>query len=150
MLRIHILDISIIHLNWNLMMSIIMCLVDTKQLNEPIDGHHSRHLENQFLTSLPKTLVALSRNLLSSNRMTSWSKGAKIVLIGNPTYMPYLTLWDKISQNFAHLEGNSHKKFKPRRIFRSFYNRCYEEININYTLLWFLSFLHEKKKKKRL
>ena len=27
------------------------------------------------------------------------------------TYMPYLTLWDKISQNLAHLESNSHKKF---------------------------------------
>ena len=26
-------------------------------------------------------------------------------------YMPYLTLWDKISQNLAHMEGNSHKKF---------------------------------------
>ena len=24
--------------------------------------------------------------------------------------MPYLTLWDKISQNLAHLEGKSHKK----------------------------------------
>ena len=25
-------------------------------------------------------------------------------------YMPYLTLWDKISQNLTHMEGNSHKK----------------------------------------
>ena len=25
------------------------------------------------------------------------------------TYMPYLTLWDKISQNLAHLESNSHE-----------------------------------------
>ena len=26
-------------------------------------------------------------------------------------YMPYLTLWDKISQNLAHLEASSHKIF---------------------------------------
>ena len=26
-------------------------------------------------------------------------------------YMPYLTLWDKISQNLAHLDANSHKIF---------------------------------------
>ena len=24
-------------------------------------------------------------------------------------YMPYLTLWDKISQDLAHLEANAHK-----------------------------------------
>ena len=51
--------------------------------------------------------------------------------------MPYLTLWDKISQNLVHREGNSHKKFKSHRIFRPFYNRFYEEINMNNTLLWF-------------
>ena len=27
------------------------------------------------------------------------------------SYMPYLTLWDKISQNLTHLEANSHKIF---------------------------------------
>ena len=51
--------------------------------------------------------------------------------------MPYLTLWDKISQNLAQLEGNSHKKFKYHRIFRSIYNGFYEEINIYHTLMWF-------------
>ena len=51
--------------------------------------------------------------------------------------MPYLTLWDKISQNLAHLEGNSHKKFRSHRIFKPIYNRFYEEININHTLLRF-------------
>ena len=34
------------------------------------------------------------------------------------TCHPYLTLWDKISQNLAHLEANSHKIFKSHRIFR--------------------------------
>ena len=52
-------------------------------------------------------------------------------------YMPYLTLWDKISQNLAHLEDNSHKKSKSHRIFRPFYNRFYEKININHALLRF-------------
>ena len=60
--------------------------------------------------------------------------------------MPYLTLWDKISQNLAHLEGNSHKKLKSHRIFRQFYNRFYEEININHTLLWFSEVYYMKRK----
>ena len=52
------------------------------------------------------------------------------------SYMPYLTLWDKISQNLAHLEANSHKVIKSHRIFRPSYNTFYEEININHTLLF--------------
>ena len=65
------------------------------------------------------------------------------------TYMPYLTLWDEISQNLGHLEGNSHKKCKSHRIFRPFYSRFYEEINISHTLLWFsqASYTHTQKKK---
>ena len=66
------------------------------------------------------------------------------------TYMPYLTLWDKISQNLAHLEGNSHKKFWSHRIFRPFYNRFYEVININHTLLWSSQASHMKKEDLRL
>ena len=50
--------------------------------------------------------------------------------------MPYLTLWDKISQNLAHLEANSHKIIKPHRIFRPSYNTFYEEINTNHILLF--------------
>ena len=46
------------------------------------------------------------------------------------TYMPYLTLWDKISQNLGHLEANSHKIIKSHRIFIPSYNKFYEEINI--------------------
>ena len=65
-------------------------------------------------------------------------------------YMPYLTLWNKISQNLAHLEGNSHKEFKSHRIFRPFYNRFYEELNINHTLLWFSQASYMKEKKTRL
>ena len=61
--------------------------------------------------------------------------------------MPYLTL---ISQNLAHLEGNSHKKLKSLRIFRPFYNRFYEEININHTLLRFSQTSYMTKKGFRL
>ena len=54
---------------------------------------------------------------------------------------------NKISQNLAHLDCNSHEKFKSHRIFRPFYNRFYEEINKSHTVVVFTSFLHEKKKK---
>ena len=66
--------------------------------------------------------------------------------------MPCLTLWDEISQNMTHMKGHSPKKFTPHRIFRSFYNRFYEEININQTLLWYsqASYIKKKKKKKKI
>ena len=53
------------------------------------------------------------------------------------SHMPYLTLWlwDKISQNLAHLEASSHKIFKSHRIFRPSFKTFYEEINIHHTLL---------------
>ena len=56
----------------------------------------------------------------------------------NPPHMSYLTLWDKISQNLAHLEASSHKIFKSHWIFRPSYNTFYEEINIHHTLLCLL------------
>ena len=33
--------------------------------------------------------------------------------------MPYLTLWDKISQNLVHLQANSHKIFQISRNFQT-------------------------------
>ena len=33
--------------------------------------------------------------------------------------MPYLTLWDKISQNLAYLEANSHKIFQVSQKFQT-------------------------------
>ena len=51
------------------------------------------------------------------------------------TYMPYLTLWDKISQNLALLKANSHKIFKSHRIFVPSKNTIYKEIIINPILL---------------
>ena len=50
----------------------------------------------------------------------------------------------------APLEGNSHKKFKSHRIFSPFYNRFYEEININHSLLWLSQASYMKKKDFRL
>ena len=48
-----------------------------------------------------------------------------------------------ISQNSAYLEGHSHKKFKSHGIFGPLFNRFYEEININHTVMVFTSSLHE-------
>ena len=60
--------------------------------------------------------------------------------------MPYLTLWDKISQNLAFLEGNSHKKFKSHRIFRPFYNTfLWRNKHKSHTVVVFTSFLNENK-----
>ena len=53
------------------------------------------------------------------------------------TYMPYLTLWDKISQKLAILQPISHKNFKSHRIFRPSKRMFYEELIINYTTLYF-------------
>ena len=33
--------------------------------------------------------------------------------------MPYLTLWDEISENLAHLEANSHKIFQISQNFQT-------------------------------
>ena len=62
----------------------------------------------------------------------------KAELFSTSPYMPCLTLWDKIPQNLVHLEANSHKIIKSRRIFRPSYTTFYEEItyNVNHTLLF--------------
>ena len=49
--------------------------------------------------------------------------------------LPYLALWDKISQNLAYLEASSHKILQISENFQSILNTFYEEININHTLL---------------
>ena len=64
--------------------------------------------------------------------------------------MPYLTLWDKISQNLAHLEGNYPPKIQISQNFQAILqqilwrNKC----KTHYVVV-FTSFLHEKKKKKK-
>ena len=59
--------------------------------------------------------------------------------------MPYLTLWDKIWQNFALRECTSHKKIQISQNFQIIYKRFYEEININHTQLWFSQASYMKK-----
>ena len=79
-------------------------LIDTKYLklnrSKIQDGCHSRHLENQFSTSLPKSLNDLSRNLLFSYRVT-WKKWAKIVSIRNPRWSPQPPSWKSVLDIFA-------------------------------------------------
>ena len=80
MLRIHILDISYkdydpteLNLMRNIGASSRHKIAKIDELIENARWPHSRHLENQFSTSLPKPLVALSQNVLCSNRRTSGS-----------------------------------------------------------------------------
>ena len=83
---------------------------------------------------LPKSADKLSSvanmfKLSACTEKQSWCSGSAI------PYMLYLTRWDKISQNVAHLEANSHKIFQISQNFRPSYNTFYEEINIHHTLL---------------
>ena len=83
-LRIHILDISSKDYDPVELKLDEEHLIDTRQLKLMIqlkiqDGTHSRHHENQFLTSLSKPLVSLSRyfsvatgQLLGRNELKSW------------------------------------------------------------------------------
>ena len=66
-------------------------LVDQKYLksfrSEIQDGHHGRHLENIFFASSPEPKGQLTPNLLGSIRVTCRSKIAKVVPIGNPSWL---------------------------------------------------------------
>ena len=60
------------------------------------------------------------------------------------TYLPYLTLWDKISQNLAHLEGNSHKISQN---FQTILQQILWRIkHKSHTFVAFTSFSHEKRR----
>ena len=75
-----------------------------------------------FLSFLCK--IVLNYNTVHSYKLQS--KGY--------TYMPYLTLRDKISKNLALLKADSHKIFKSHGIFRPSKYTFYKEIIINHTL----------------
>ena len=50
--------------------------------------------------------------------------------------MPYVTLWDKISQNLAHLEAYSHKIFQISQNFQTILQHILKtNTHINQTLL---------------
>ena len=64
------------------------------------------HIGYEFLTCQPY-LTGIDR--IKIWHVTSWHHC--------DAYMPYLTLWDKIPQNWAHLEANSHKIFQMSQKF---------------------------------
>ena len=60
--------------------------------------------------------------------------------------MPYLTLWDKISQNLAHLEANSHKIFKSHRIFRPILQHIlWRNKHTSHFVVFITNFIHYNK-----
>ena len=63
-------------------------------------------------------LILKNQNLSFDKLVNLCKEGEVICRSTNHSYMPYLTLWDKISQNLARLEANSHKIIKSHRIFR--------------------------------
>ena len=61
------------------------------------------------------------------------------------TYMPYLTLWDKISQNLAHLEANSHKIFQISQNFQTILQILWRNKHKSHFVVFITSFLHLNK-----
>ena len=62
------------------------------------------------------------------------------------SYMPYLTLWDKILQNLACLEGDSHKKNSNLTEFRPFSQQIlWRNKHKSHIVVVFTSFMHETK-----
>ena len=60
--------------------------------------------------------------------------------------MPYLTLWEKILQNLAHLEANSHKIFQIPENCQTILQHILWRININphfVTLVLYLYLLNK-------
>ena len=76
-----------------------------------------------------------NQSQISCGGLMGWGNENLFKWSWSHAYMPYLTLWDKISQNLAHLEANSHKIFTSHRIFRPSFNTFCEEINLHHTLL---------------
>ena len=61
-------------------------------------------------------------------------------------YMPYLTMWDKISQNLAHLKANAHKIFKSHRIFMTLLQLIlWRNKHRSLFIVFVISFLHLNK-----
>ena len=110
---------------------------------------------NYFSYFFQKTGFDIHANCLlwRCHSIISWKNKRNISLssaeFSQRAFIPYLTLWDKISEI-----GSSGRqfpwKFKSHRIFRPFYNRFYEEININQMLLWFPQASYMKKKSNKL
>ena len=65
------------------------------------DGRHGSHLEKLFFAS-PEQKGQLTRNLVGSIGVTRRSKIAKIVLIVNPSWLPFRVC---SNDHFVHLTG---------------------------------------------
>ena len=61
------------------------------------------------------------------------------------SYMPYLTQWDKISKNLAHLEGKSNKNSNLTKFSNHFQQIVWRNKQKNHTLLWFSQASYMKK-----
>ena len=76
---------------------------------------------------------------------TVWSEPSLgslcVAKIQSYLYMPYLTLQDKISQNVAHLEANSHKVFQISQKFHILWRNKHK----SHFVVFITSFLHLNK-----
>ena len=61
------------------------------------------------------------------------------------SYMPYLTLWDKISPNLAHLEANSHKIFQISQNFQTILQHILWRNKHKSHFMFITSFIHKNK-----
>ena len=60
-------------------------------------------------------------------------------------YMPYLTLWDKISQNLAHLEANFHKIIQSQNFQTILQHILWRNKHKSHLVVFITSFLHLNK-----
>ena len=67
-------------------------------------------------------------------------------LNGAYAHMPYLTLWEKISQNLTHLKANSHKIFQPSQNFQNILQHIlWRNKHKSHFVVFITSFLHLNK-----
>ena len=76
-------------------------------------------------------------NIFYSNRVSVKTKTKVLIRLHRGNAISQTVRYLEISQNLAHLEGDSHKKFKSHR-----FSGFYEEINKSHTVVVFTSFLH--------
>ena len=112
----------------------------------------SLFMEVNFLTVCSGAMKSI---LLFCSLSSTFKKGLGSNWKTSNLYTPYMlhltlwhkiSLWDKISQNLAQLEGNSIKIKISQNFQTILLHLFYNEININHTRCCFTSFVHEKKK----
>ena len=86
-----------------------MFFIDRCSKNE---GKVSKHLDAMLSSSDCVGLYVKVLELLRFDLETPEYRGLSTKVQHCLAYMPYLTLWDKISQNSAYLKANSQKNFQ--------------------------------------